>query len=124
LRQRAADALERILLEHAQELGLQPRSDLADLVQQQRAAIGQLEPSATQAIGAGESAFSWPNSSDSSRFSLKRRTVHREHRTIRAVAGRVQRSGDDFLPGAAFAADQDRRVALGHLIDPLLHIAH
>ena len=40
---RAADALELALLEHAQELHLGHRRELADLVEEQRAAVGQLE---------------------------------------------------------------------------------
>ena len=39
----AADALERALLEDAQELDLDRRRDLADLVEEERAAVGLLE---------------------------------------------------------------------------------
>jgi len=39
----AADALELLVLGGAQELGLQGRRDLGDLVQQQGAAVGQIE---------------------------------------------------------------------------------
>src|SRR5438874_700569 len=53
----AADALERALLEHAQQLGLERRRDLADLVQQQRPAVGQLEAAAAHPVGAGEGAL-------------------------------------------------------------------
>ena len=38
-----ADALELALLQHAQQLGLQLERHLADLVEKQRAAVGQLE---------------------------------------------------------------------------------
>ena len=38
-----ADALELALLEHAQQLGLQLERDLADLVEEERAAVGELE---------------------------------------------------------------------------------
>ena len=40
---RAADALELALLQHAQQLRLQLERQLADLVEEQRAAVGQLE---------------------------------------------------------------------------------
>ena len=43
-RLRAADALERHLLEHAEQLGLDLQVDVADLVEEQRAAVGLLEP--------------------------------------------------------------------------------
>jgi hypothetical protein len=39
----AADALELALLQHAQQLHLDGRGDLADLVEEERAAVGLLE---------------------------------------------------------------------------------
>ena len=43
LRLRGAEPLERAFLQHAQELGLQVEREIADLVEKQRAAVGQLE---------------------------------------------------------------------------------
>ena len=43
-RLRAADPLERHLLEHAEQLGLDLEVDVADLVEEERAAVGLLEP--------------------------------------------------------------------------------
>ena len=63
--------------------------------------------------------FSWPNSSDSSRFSRQRRAVHREHRPLAPLGRGVDRPGDDFLARAALAADQHRRVAAGDQLDLL-----
>ena len=40
-----ADTLELVLLQHAEELGLQLQGDLADLVEEQRATVRELEPS-------------------------------------------------------------------------------
>ena len=42
-RRRAADAQHLALLQHAQQLGLEVGADLADLVEEQRAAVGALE---------------------------------------------------------------------------------
>ena len=42
-RLRAAEALELLLLQHAQQLGLQLRRDVADLVEEQRPLVRQLE---------------------------------------------------------------------------------
>ena len=50
----AADALEPPVLEHAQELGLHAHRHVADLVEEERAAPGQLEPPFLLAVGAGE----------------------------------------------------------------------
>ena len=53
---RAADALERLLLEEAQQLGLQRRHHLADLVEEHRAAVGRLEQAALLLPRVGEGA--------------------------------------------------------------------
>src|SRR6202007_1259583 len=53
---RAADALEGALLEEAQQLDLQCRGDLADLVEEDGAAVGRLEQPFALALGVGESA--------------------------------------------------------------------
>ena len=64
---RAADALERLLLEKAQQLGLQRRHHLADLVEEHRAAVGRSRAGRASAGRASVNApRSWPNSSLSS----------------------------------------------------------
>src|SRR5205085_11924813 len=39
----SADALERLLLQHAQHFGLRLQTHVADLIEEQRAAVGELE---------------------------------------------------------------------------------
>jgi hypothetical protein len=56
-RQAGTDALEALLLQHPQQLGLHGRLDLADLVEHQRAAVGQLEPPLAELVSAGERAL-------------------------------------------------------------------
>ena len=51
-RRRPADALEPPLLEHAEELHLQGRRQLAHLVEEERAAVRQLEPAHAPPVGA------------------------------------------------------------------------
>ena len=46
-----ADPLERFLLQHPQQLGLQRQIDLGDLVQQDRAAVGRLEAARAGGVG-------------------------------------------------------------------------
>ena len=53
----AADALDLALLEHAQELGLQRDVELADLVEEDRAAVGLLEAAGVLRDRAGEAAL-------------------------------------------------------------------
>ena len=52
----STDALEFVLLQDAQELGLRRLGKLADLVEEDGAAGGALEPPGLLAIGAGEGA--------------------------------------------------------------------
>ena len=56
----AADPLEFALLEHAQQLGLKGGADLADLVEEQGAAVGLLEAALAGADRAGEGALFVP----------------------------------------------------------------
>jgi hypothetical protein len=53
---RAPDALERLLLEHAQELRLEVERQVADLVQEERAVVGELEAPDPSRDGARERA--------------------------------------------------------------------
>ena len=67
-RLRAADPLERHFLKHAQQLGLDLQVDVADFVEEQRAAVGLLEPSDPIAVGPRERAFDVAESSLSSKL--------------------------------------------------------
>ena len=53
----AAEPLELALLQHAQQLDLRRQVDVADLVEEQRAALGQLEAALLARLGAGERAL-------------------------------------------------------------------
>src|SRR5262249_39693350 len=53
-RRGAADAFERALLKDAEQRDLRARRDVADLVEEERAAFGHLEAAATARDGAGE----------------------------------------------------------------------
>ena len=53
---RAADRLDRLLLQHAQHLGLRLQAHVADLVEEDRAAVGDLELAAAIGDRAGERA--------------------------------------------------------------------
>ena len=56
-RRAAADPLTFALLQHAEELGLNLEGDFTDLVEEDRAAVGQLEAAEAFGEGAGEGAF-------------------------------------------------------------------
>jgi hypothetical protein len=65
----AAEAAELALLQHAQQLDLRRRRHLGDLVEEQRAAIGQLEAAGAPIVAPVKAPFSWPKISLSSSVS-------------------------------------------------------
>ena len=80
---RAADRLDHLLLQRAQDLRLRLQAHVANLVEEQRAAVGQLELAAAIGDGAGERALARGRTARSrsaprgSRRSSPRRTVRR-----------------------------------------------
>ena len=105
-RPRAADAIDLALLDGAQQLGLQPRLHLADLVEQQRAAIGLLEPADAAGHGTGEGAALVPEQLGFEQVFGDGRTVDRDERATGATAVAMHEACDHLLAGAALAGDQ------------------
>jgi hypothetical protein len=68
--------------------------------------------------------FSWPNSSDSSRFSRDGGAVDGQERRLGAGAVLVDGAGDQLLAGATLARDQHGYVLGGDAADGLVHLAH
>src|SRR5262249_14873575 len=62
-RSTTADAVEFALLQDAEQFRLGVRGQFADLVEEDRAALGQFESAYAPGDGAGKGTFSWPNSS-------------------------------------------------------------
>ena len=101
----AAHAQEVSRLEHAQELHLELRVHLGDLVEQQRSAGGALEIADVPAVRAREAALLVPEQFALDQIGRDRAAVHREERFVLAPAELVQRLRDELLPGAALAHD-------------------
>src|SRR5207248_11404387 len=109
----AAEALDFALLERAQEFRLQARLHLADLVQEQRAAVGLLEAADPPPVGARERALLVSEELRLEQRLRDRGAVHLDQRPARALRLRVDRVGDDLLPGAALALNEHRGLARG-----------
>ena len=62
-RSAAADRRELAVLQHAQQPGLGVQRHVADLVEEQRAAVGLLEAAGERVVAPVKAPFSWPNSS-------------------------------------------------------------
>ena len=100
----AADRAHLALLEHAQELDLQLDRHLADLVEEQRAAV-RLHEETRAAVGVGERA-----AHVTEQLALEERlgdgaAVDGDERPLRAPA-LVESAGDQLFAGAAFAGDE------------------
>ena len=102
----AAQALEASFLQHAQQFHLRARGQVADFIEEDRAAVGLLEAADAARVRAGERA-----AFVAEEFALQQRlgdggAVDGDERLLRAVAVLVDGARDQFLAGAGFAADE------------------
>src|ERR671924_1387346 len=75
-RRRSAHPLVAALLKNAEQLGLERERQLADFVEKERAALGQLEAAPLEPLGAGESAALVAEQLGLDQRLRQRRTVH------------------------------------------------
>src|SRR5439155_17354983 len=113
----AADAQDLALLQHAQELHLDVGRDLADLVEEERTAVGPLEAAGAGGDRAGEGAFLVAEELALEHALGEGLHVDGDERAADALAPVVEQAGDQLLPGAALALDQHRRPARRHAAD-------
>ena len=110
----AAEPPHHARLERAQELGLQLERELADLVEEERAAVARARRRrATLATAPVKAPRSWPNSSDSIMRRRHGAAVDDDERLAARAAGEVQRLGDALLAGAGLALHEHRGVGAG-----------
>ena len=102
-RSRAPQALELLLLQHAEELRLQLRWDVADLVEEERPLVGQLEAANFLRDGAGEGAFLVAEQLALDQPCGDGRAVELDEGPVAAGAQLVEGAGDEFLAGAGLA---------------------
>src|SRR5579862_4020248 len=108
------DPFEGALLQHSEELRLQGGRDVADLVQKEGPAVGELELAGPARDGAGEGALLVAEQLALEQRFGERGRVHRDEGS-RAVDG----AGDHFLARAALAQKQHGRVRLRGLLGRL-----
>src|SRR2546430_8081611 len=99
----AADARELAVLEHVQQLGLQPQRHLADLVEEERALVGRLELAGLLAIGAGERALLVAEQLGLEQLARQGGAVHLQELLAGTRRRLVESARDDLLAGAALA---------------------
>ena len=122
----AAQPLELALLDDAQQLDLDGEVHLADLVEQERAAVGALEPPLLARRGAGERPFLVAEELRFDERVRQGRAAHLDERLGRPLRVVVNRLRDQLLAGARLAADEDGGVGardLRHLLADAVHRA-
>jgi len=107
-RLRGADGEHLALLQRAQQLRLQIGRQVADLVEEQRAAIRGAEQAGLGLVGAGEGALDVAEQLALHELPAQRRAVER-HQLARAAAQAVELVRDPLLARAGLADDQRRR---------------
>ncbi len=120
----AADRPVLALLQHAEQLGLQVGRHLADLVEQQGAALGHFEQPFLVHRRAGERPLLVAEQLRLDQVLGDGRTVDLDERGLGTLAVVVDRVGDELLAGPVFAFDEDVRVAAGDVLDELEQILH
>src|SRR5207244_7919542 len=114
---RRADALDLAVLEHAQQLHLYAERQLADLVQEDGAAVRRLEEALAVAVGAGEGAAHVPEELALEQRRRERRAVADDEGLVAQRREVVQRTRDQLLARAALAGDERGGGIAGEPLD-------
>src|SRR5581483_9875325 len=109
---RPADPLELPILEHAEQLRLRLEGQLADLVEEERAAVGQLEAADAPRVGPREGALLVPEQLALDERRRERGAVALDERAVPPRAPAVQRAREDALAGPRLSGDEHGRVDL------------
>ena len=120
----AADPAIFMILQHAQEFGLQFDGDVADFVQKKRAALGQLKLAEAAVEGAGERALFVAEQFAFEQIARDGGAVDRDEGLVPARRIVMDRLCHQFLAGAALAEYQDRRLSVDYLADDFVNALH
>src|SRR5260370_19265118 len=106
----AADPLEVLILQEAQELGLERRRQVGSRVEKNAAAIGRLEPAGLVLDRAGERAAHVAEQFAFEKFLGERGAIDDDEWLALSPAPSMDLPRDHVLAGAALAGKQDGRV--------------
>src|SRR5207245_10465933 len=96
------------LLDHLQQLGLEPFREEPDFIEEDQAAMGRLEESRLRLAGVGERAALVPEQLGLEERFRNRRAVDRHERAIGPRPDTVDQPGDEPLARARLAVEEDR----------------
>ena len=111
--ERAAQPLEFLLLQNTQQLRLQFERNIADLIQEQRAAIRRFETAQLLRHRARKGPFFMAEELALQESQRNRRAVQSYERPVPALAVGVNGLRDEFFTRARFALDENGRVGWG-----------
>ena len=120
----AADALEAALLQDPQELHLHLQRHIADLVQEQRAALGKFETADARAQGPGERAFLMTEQLALQQVRRDGAAIDRHEGVAGAARQLMHMARDHLLAGAGLAQDEHVGVERRHLLDEPVNGPH
>ena len=123
-RPRAADALHGAVLQHAQQLHLHGVRDVVDVVEEDRAALGELEPARPILDGAGERPALVAEQLRLDERLGEDRAAHGHERPVPPRARVVNQVGDELLAGSGFPRDEHAAVTVGNDAYEVEHRAH
>ena len=119
-----ADSLHFAFFKDAQQLGLHRWRHIADLVEEERAAMSLLELAGVALCGAGERAFLVAEELALNQLGRNGGAVEGNKWGMGAWAFFVQRARHQLFAGAGFAIDADARFACRHALDLRHHAPH
>jgi hypothetical protein len=105
-------------------VGLQGRSQLGDLVEENRAEMRVLELADTRGVGSGERAPLVPEQLALEQLVWQRSAVHLDERHLAARRAPVNPPRDELLANAALSSNEYRGIAFGDLLDDLRDRPH
>ena len=112
------------LLQHAQELGLQVEGEVADLVEEQRTFVRDLEEPHPIRDRAGERALRVSEELGLQELSGNRRAVDGGETALGPGAQAMNGPSEHLLARAALAGDEHRGIVLGHPARQLKQVPH
>ena len=120
----AAEPHELALLHHAQQLGLRLVRDVADLVEEDAALVGEVVEALLRVDGAGERPLDVAEQRGLEQIRRQVARIDGDEGAIGAWRVGVDGARHQLLAGAAFAGDENRRAARRRLHDQVEHLAH
>jgi hypothetical protein len=110
----AAQALELLLLQDAQELGLHLERELADLIEKERAMVSQLEAAEALRHGPGKGAFLVPEELTFEQSRRDGRAIERHEGVATPRAALMKRVRYELFARAGLTSDEDGRLGGRH----------